>query len=138
MLVLNKKPHRIVIPQACNQVTSLTPATAPTKQPFHSMYTGQLSKKLSNRSPTIAITTAPTKTANFSMSRSVIFQALHSKACFTLFICFILGIHRVQVQVTIPYFKHINLQTSRLKTPRTKPSLGAPTSTTSRHLSKPC
>ena len=109
MLVLNKKPHRIVMPQACNQVTSLTPATAPTKQPFHSIYTGQLSKKLKSKSPTIAITTAPTKTANFSMSRSVVFQALHSKACFTLFICFVLGIHRVQVQVTIPNFIHVRL-----------------------------
>ena len=138
MLVLNKKPHRIVIPQACNHVTSFTDGTASIKQPFHSMYTGQLSKKLKSKSPTIAITTAPTKTANFSMSRSVVFQALHSKACFTLFICFILGIHRVQVQVTIPYFKHINLQTSRLKTPRTKPSLGALNTTTLGHLSKPC
>ena len=107
MLVLNKKPHRIVIPQACNQVTSLTPVTASTKQPFHSIYTGQLSKKLKSKSPTIAITTAPTKTANFSMSRSVVFQALHSKACFTLFICFVLGIHRVQIQVAFPNFIHV-------------------------------
>jgi hypothetical protein len=71
--VLNRKPHRIVIPQACNQVTSLTPATAPIKHPFHSMNTGQLSQKLSNRTPAIASTTVPTKTANFSISRSVVF-----------------------------------------------------------------
>jgi hypothetical protein len=71
-VVLNRKPHRIVIPQACNQVTSLKAGTASIKQPFHNMYTGQLSKKLSNRTPAIASTTVPTKTANFSMSRSVI------------------------------------------------------------------
>ena len=106
---LNRKPHRTVIPQACNHVTSLTEGTASTKQPFHSMYTGQLSKKLSNRTPTMAITIAPTNTANFSMSRSVVFQALHSEACFTLFICFILSIYRVQVQVAIPYFIHVRL-----------------------------
>ena len=106
---LNRKPHRVVIPQACNQVTSLTPVTASTKQPFHSMYTGQLSKKLSNRIPAMVTTTVPTMTKIFSMSRSVVFQALHSKACFTLFICFILGIHRVQVQVAIPYFIHVRL-----------------------------
>ena len=106
---LNRKPHRVVIPQACNQVTSLTPVTASTKQPFHSMYTGQLSKKLSNRIPAMLTTTVPTMTKIFSMSRSVVFQALHSEACFTLFICFVLGIHRVQVQVTIPYFIHVRL-----------------------------
>jgi hypothetical protein len=71
--VLNKKPHRIVIPQVCNHVTSLREGTASTKQPFHNMYTGQLSKKLSNRTPAMASTTVPTKTANFSMSRSVVF-----------------------------------------------------------------
>jgi len=51
--VLNKKPHNTVSPQACNQVTSETPATALTKQPFHSRYTGKLSKKLSSSRPAI-------------------------------------------------------------------------------------
>ena len=106
---LNRKPHRVVIPQACNQVTSLTPVTASTKQPFHSMYTGQLSKKLSNRIPAMLTTTVPTMTKIFSMLCSVVFQALHSKACFTLFVRFVLGIHRVQVQITIPYFIHVRL-----------------------------
>jgi hypothetical protein len=34
---LNKKLHSTVMPQACNQVIVVTPATAPTKQPFHNM-----------------------------------------------------------------------------------------------------
>jgi len=45
-VVLKRKPQRIEIPQACNQVISLTTITASTRHPFHSMYTGQLSKKL--------------------------------------------------------------------------------------------
>jgi hypothetical protein len=92
-VVLNNMPHKRFSPQACNHVTSLTPATAPTKHPFHSMYTGQLSKKLRATSPTRARTTVPIITVNFSILCSVVFQALHSEACFTLFVCFILGIH---------------------------------------------
>ena len=64
---LNKKPHSTVSPHACNQDTSLTPAMAPTKQPFQSIYTGQLNKKLRASRPAIPRTTTPTIPAIFSM-----------------------------------------------------------------------
>jgi hypothetical protein len=58
MWLLNRKEQRMLNPQACIQVTSYTPLTAGTKQPFHSIITGQLSKKLS-RIPTPISPTTP-------------------------------------------------------------------------------
>jgi hypothetical protein len=54
LVELNKKAHRIEIPQACIQETSLTLSMAPTRQPFHNIYTGQLSKKLMKTNVAIA------------------------------------------------------------------------------------
>jgi hypothetical protein len=68
---LNKKPDSTVSPHACNQDTSLTPAMAPTKQPFQSIYTGQLNKKLRASKPTRPRTTAPTITKTLSMIYSL-------------------------------------------------------------------
>ena len=53
---LNKKAQRTVSPQAWSQVTSATPATAPTKQPFQSRNTGYESKKLTNTRSAMAPT----------------------------------------------------------------------------------
>jgi len=58
MWLLNRRPHRALMPQACSQVTSATPATAPTRHEFHSMYMGQLSKKLKNKPRLMAVMTA--------------------------------------------------------------------------------
>ena len=40
------------MPQACNQVIGLMPATASTKHPFHKAITGQLKTKLRNKTIT--------------------------------------------------------------------------------------
>ena len=45
-LLLNKIPQSRLMPQAVVQSIVLTPVTAPTRHPFHSMNTGQDSRKL--------------------------------------------------------------------------------------------
>jgi hypothetical protein len=66
---LNKKDAKIVIPQACNHPMGFTIVIASTKQPFHSIITGQAIKNPMNN----ANATMPTNRMRTAISFSMIF-----------------------------------------------------------------